>query len=590
MHSPAALKGVVPPVVTPLTIDEQVDHASLRRLIKWLLQRGVHGLWVMGSTGEFAALDAQQRAEAIATVVDTVAGRVPVLAGISDAGTELAVRHGRAAREAGADAVAATPPYYFPVAQDEILAHYRRIREAVDLPLLIYNFPKMVKVNLDLSTALELAGEGTVIGIKDSQNDLEWFRRLMVGAGRPRAGLSRLPGDARAHRCGDHGRSRWSHSKRLEHRARPERALLRGRGRRGPGGGEALPGAGVRARRPLPARGRRFSRCRKHFHPEVDPARVGNHRQCGGGSPAAAPGARGTGAAEIAPEGAAKRNGGHDVMASQGASAALVDVAWVQARLTDPKLLLIDTRISDEYARGHLPGAISWDTYLKYHWADTSPEGMAEFNRLMEFTVGRVGITREHRVVFYDEGAVGYRAIRGFWLLDYLGHDDVHMLEGGLAAWQEAGGKRSTEPRRLEPTPFSASVRPELVATYRDLLAGIGRPAVTILDTRAPDEYSGENLRAIRGGRVPGAINVDYVNNVDERGRYKSPAELRRMYQEAGVRPEQEILTYCHGGFRAAHSWLALRLAGYPRVRPYLGSWQEWGDRTDLPIEVPEKA
>ena len=178
----AALKGVVVPIITPLTPDEQVDVPSLRRLTAWLLDRGVHGFWVNGSSGEFFALDAEQRAIACRTVVETVAGRVPVIATVSDCGTALTIRHGQAAREAGADIISAIAPYYFPLGQDEILAHYRRLREAVDLPLMVYNYPQMVKVRPELPTVLQLAEEGTVIGIKDSQNQLDWFRKLLIGA------------------------------------------------------------------------------------------------------------------------------------------------------------------------------------------------------------------------------------------------------------------------------------------------------------------------------------------------------------------------------------------------------------------------
>lgn len=269
------------------------------------------------------------------------------------------------------------------------------------------------------------------------------------------------------------------------------------------------------------------------------------------------------------------------------AAETLVEVDWLHDHLDRSDLLIVDTRLSDEYGRGHIPGAISWDTYLKYHWADTSPEGMEQFNRLLEFTVGQHGITHEHMVVFYDEGGVGYRAIRGVWVLNYLGHDHAHLLNGGLAAWQAAGLPLSREHRRLRPARFIANVQPALVATYRDVLEAIGRSDTVILDARAPDEHRGENVRAIRGGTVPGAVNVDYVHNVDEEGRFKSPDDLRRLYESAGLRTEREILTYCHGSYRAAHAWLALRLAGYDRVRPYLGSWQEWGDRIDLPIETP---
>lgn len=177
----ASLRGVVVPIITPLTPDEKVDVASLRRLTNWLLHHGVHGIWANGSSGEFFALDAEQRAIACRTIVETVGGRVPVIATISDCGTELTLRHGRLAREAGADVISAIAPYYFPLGQDEILSHYRRIRQAIDLPLMVYNYPQMVKVRPELPTVLKLADEGTVIGIKDSQNQLDWFRKLIMG-------------------------------------------------------------------------------------------------------------------------------------------------------------------------------------------------------------------------------------------------------------------------------------------------------------------------------------------------------------------------------------------------------------------------
>jgi 4-hydroxy-tetrahydrodipicolinate synthase len=162
--------------MTPMLPDETPDLASLERLLGFLLDQGVHGFWVLGTTGEFPTMDEQERESVLETAVKFAAGRVPVIAGICDASTKLAIRHGKAALRAGVDAVAVTPPYYYPNSQDELLAHYRGVRNGVDLPLFIYNFPQMVKVKLDVKTAVQLADEGTVIGIKDSQNDLQWYR------------------------------------------------------------------------------------------------------------------------------------------------------------------------------------------------------------------------------------------------------------------------------------------------------------------------------------------------------------------------------------------------------------------------------
>jgi 4-hydroxy-tetrahydrodipicolinate synthase len=152
----------------------------MRRLVDFQIENGVHGLWAMGTSAEFACFDEEERAAVVETVMETARGRVPVVANVSDCSTRLSIRHARRAASAGVDAIAATPPYYYPHSQDELLTHYRTIRQAVDLPLLIYNIPQTVRVRVELSTARTLAEEGVVAGIKDSQNDLEWFRQLVL--------------------------------------------------------------------------------------------------------------------------------------------------------------------------------------------------------------------------------------------------------------------------------------------------------------------------------------------------------------------------------------------------------------------------
>ena len=168
-------------MLTPLDADERVDETSLRRLVDFLVGAGVHGVWAMGTTGEFAGIAEAERARAIQATVDEVAGRVPVIANIGDSSTGLALRHARHAVEAGADALALTPPHYYPHSMDEMLTHFRAVKEGFpDLPLLVYNIPQTVKVKMSVATTLQLAREGTVQGIKDSQNDLRWFRMLAV--------------------------------------------------------------------------------------------------------------------------------------------------------------------------------------------------------------------------------------------------------------------------------------------------------------------------------------------------------------------------------------------------------------------------
>ena len=179
---PSRLQGIFVPMLTPITDDERVDVPSLRRLVDFLVDAGVHGIWAMGTTGEFAAFPEPERARAIEATLQQVNGRVPVIANIGDSSTGLALRHAHNAALAGAEALALTPPHYYPHSMDEMLTHFRAVKGAhPDLPLLIYNIPQTVKVKMTVATTLQLAREGTAQGIKDSQNDLRWFRMLVQG-------------------------------------------------------------------------------------------------------------------------------------------------------------------------------------------------------------------------------------------------------------------------------------------------------------------------------------------------------------------------------------------------------------------------
>jgi len=176
------LHGIFPPILTPLHEDQRIDQESLAALVDYLIGEGVHGIWAMGTTGEFACFDADEREAAIRTTVEAVRGRVPIIANIGDASPRLTLEHARRAAGLGVDAIAATPPYYYPNNEDELDAYYRQIREAVDLPLLLYHIPQTVKVRVTPPFVRKLARDGVIVGLKDSQNDLEWYRRVLFNA------------------------------------------------------------------------------------------------------------------------------------------------------------------------------------------------------------------------------------------------------------------------------------------------------------------------------------------------------------------------------------------------------------------------
>ena len=126
-----------------------------------------------------------------------------------------------------------------------------------------------------------------------------------------------------------------------------------------------------------------------------------------------------------------------------------------------------------------------------------------------------------------------------------------------------------------------------MLATADDVLQSLNKKDVSILDTRSRAEYVGTQIRAARGGAIPGAIHIEWTDNLDASGKFKPDAELKAMYSRAGITADKEVISYCQGGYRAAHSYVALRLIGFPKIRNYIGSWKEWGDRVDLPIDQP---
>src|SRR5690349_2693737 len=250
---------------------------------------------------------------------------------------------------------------------------------------------------------------------------------------------------------------------------------------------------------------------------------------------------------------------------------------------SDQKPLLIDLRPPEEFAAGHIPRAVHLDLW-GVSLIDTDPAPLRAFMWMIDHLLNSRGVDASTPVVVYDEQS-GIRAARAFWFLEYFGHPSTRLLDGGFNGWIRAGLPVTRDARPPAKSTWSGTAQPAAIATWRDVKDRLGDPGTVIVDTRSDGEYRGTTVRAKRGGAIPGAVHIEWKRNLDEDGEFKPAAELRAMYESAGVTPDKEVVTYCQGGYRAAHSYLALRLLGYPRVRNYTGSWKEWGDRTDLPIE-----
>jgi len=253
-----------------------------------------------------------------------------------------------------------------------------------------------------------------------------------------------------------------------------------------------------------------------------------------------------------------------------------------------PRPLLLDLRPPDAYAVGHIPTAIHLDLW-GVSLIDTDPAPLKAFMWMIEHVLAVHGVDATTPVVVYDEHS-GVRAARAFWFLEHFGHPSVRVLDGGFNAWTAAG---LTVTRDAAPPPkseWTGRREERTLATWKYVKSAIYRDDVVIVDTRTDEEHEGTLVRARRGGAVPGAVHIEWTRNLSDSGEFKNADELKKMYTDAGVTPDREVITYCQGGYRAANSYLALRLLGYPRVRMYIGSWKEWGDRDDLPIEQPARS
>jgi thiosulfate/3-mercaptopyruvate sulfurtransferase len=249
--------------------------------------------------------------------------------------------------------------------------------------------------------------------------------------------------------------------------------------------------------------------------------------------------------------------------------------------------LLLDLRPPEAYAAGHIPSAIHLDLW-GVSLIDTDPAPLNAFMWMIEHVLAVHGVEASTPVVVYDEQS-GVRAARAFWFLEYFGHPSVRLLDGGFNAWAASGLPVTRDASPPPKSEWTGGRDERTLATWKNVKNAIGSRDAVIVDTRTDAEHEGSLVRARRGGAVPGAVHIEWTRNLAESGEFKPASDLKKMYTDAGVTPDREVITYCQGGYRAANSYLALRLLGYPRVRMYIGSWKEWGDREDLPIEVPKR-
>lgn len=256
----------------------------------------------------------------------------------------------------------------------------------------------------------------------------------------------------------------------------------------------------------------------------------------------------------------------------------IISTTDLNSILKEPQTLIIDTRSFKEYSEGHIPGAVNLDLFA-FHWIDTSKEGIDNFNKQTQMILSFAGVTEEKKVIFYDEIS-GMLAARGVWMLMYFSHPNVVMLDGGMKKWVYEKLEVETKQNSFRPTNYSGKINSSIITGFENIRDNLDK--LKIIDARSVGEYDGTTVRAAQAGHIPNSINIDWTLNVNEDGTIKNESDLSELYD---VPKDSEIVTYCQGAYRAANSFIVLKKLGFENVKVYLGSWGEWGNRLELPVE-----
>ncbi len=263
----------------------------------------------------------------------------------------------------------------------------------------------------------------------------------------------------------------------------------------------------------------------------------------------------------------------------------ILEPEHLEQNLSDEQCIIVDLSKHENYLKYHIPGARFLD-YAKIVRAEKPVMGLVPDETALSQLLTDIGATPDSQIVAYDDEGGG-KAARLLWTLDLLGHQHCSLLNGGIFSWANEGFKLTQETGAVAAGHYEARLTGQGVATKQYILDRLGQADTVLLDCRTAEEYAGIKKFAERGGHIPGAVNIDWVKTMDQNRnlRLKPDAELRALFESAGVSSDKEIIVYCQTHHRSSHTYIVLKYLGYPKIKGYPGAWSDWGNDPDTPVE-----
>jgi thiosulfate/3-mercaptopyruvate sulfurtransferase len=264
----------------------------------------------------------------------------------------------------------------------------------------------------------------------------------------------------------------------------------------------------------------------------------------------------------------------------------LIEPEQLEHALGEPDLLVVDVGKLATYMQLHIPGAVHLD-YSQLVGGRPPATGLLPDRPRLDRVFSSLGLTPQTHVVAYDDEGGG-NAGRLLWTLDVIDHQRFSWLNGGIHAWANEGHPLDNHPARAQPSDYHVRGVGPALAELDYVRSRLAADDLVLLDARSADEYSGRSRYAMRAGHIPGAVNMAWLHAIDMHRnlRLKSDDEVEEILHGLRITRDKEVITYCQTHHRSSHSYMMLRVLGFPRIRGYAGAWAEWGSHPDTPIEM----